>query len=297
MSMAGAVYDRGYRPYEGPRGGRGAAVFALAKATARRALGIRRSWRQKVAPFALLAVATIPAIVNVGVSYITRDEVFNDRIEIITYRDYIGVSSYLLLFLAIVAPDVICPDLRQKVLPLIFARPITGRDYVAAKIGSITTLVFAYAVIPQLVLYIGNMLVSDDTLDYFTGHTDIVWKVPASALVVSFYFAVVSLAVSSFTNRRIVAGAAIIGTFLVTSIAAAAIIGDPYLLDDGTFAKLLDLWGLPLLLRDLIFLGRIHESSALSGASGGGIAAVAVYCALVLAGVLMLLRRYRWVER
>ena len=46
----GAVYDRGYRPYDGPRGRRGAATFALYKASMRRALGIRRSWRQKVAP-------------------------------------------------------------------------------------------------------------------------------------------------------------------------------------------------------------------------------------------------------
>ena len=36
---AGAVYDRGYRPYEGPRGRRGAATFALYKASMRRALG------------------------------------------------------------------------------------------------------------------------------------------------------------------------------------------------------------------------------------------------------------------
>ena len=71
---AGAVYDRGYRPYDGPRGQRGAATFALYKASMRRALGIRRSWRQKVAPFVLLGVVTIPAIVNVGIGYVTRNE-------------------------------------------------------------------------------------------------------------------------------------------------------------------------------------------------------------------------------
>ena len=70
----GAVYDRGYRPYEGPRGRRGAARVALFKASVRRALGIRRSWRQKVAPFSLLAVVTVPAIVNVGIGYVTRDQ-------------------------------------------------------------------------------------------------------------------------------------------------------------------------------------------------------------------------------
>ena len=45
----GAVYDRGYRPYDGPRGGRNAARAALYRASIRRALGLRRSWRQKVA--------------------------------------------------------------------------------------------------------------------------------------------------------------------------------------------------------------------------------------------------------
>ena len=57
----------------------------------RRALGIRRSWRQKVAPFVLLGIVTIPAIVNVGVGYVTRDRLI-DRIEIVTYREYVGVS-------------------------------------------------------------------------------------------------------------------------------------------------------------------------------------------------------------
>ena len=70
----GAVYDRGYRPYEGPRGGRGAATVALYKASMRRAVGIRRSWRQKFAPFVLLGIVTIPAIVNVGIGYVTRDQ-------------------------------------------------------------------------------------------------------------------------------------------------------------------------------------------------------------------------------
>ena len=137
----GAVYDRGYRPYDGPRGLRGAATFALFKASIRRALGIRRSWRQKIAPFVLLGVVTIPAVVNVGIGYVTRDRI--DKLEIITYRDYVGVSSALLLFVALVAPDVMCPDRRQRVLPLMFARPLTGVDYVVAKVGAIASILFA----------------------------------------------------------------------------------------------------------------------------------------------------------
>ena len=65
--LTGAVYDRGYRPYTGPRGGRREATWALWRLSVRRALGLRRSWRQKVFPWTLLAITTMPAIVNVGI--------------------------------------------------------------------------------------------------------------------------------------------------------------------------------------------------------------------------------------
>ena len=128
----------------------------------------------------LLGIVTIPAIVNVGIGYVTRDQPLVDRIEIITYRDYVGVSSALLLFVALVAPDVICPDRRQHVLPLMFARPLTGLDYVVAKVGAIASILFAFSFLPQVVLFVGNMLVSDSALDYFTGHLDVLWKVPVA---------------------------------------------------------------------------------------------------------------------
>src|SRR5262249_61434856 len=127
--------------------------------------------------FVLLGIVTIPAIVNVGIGYVTRDRFLTERVSIITYREYVGVSSALLLFIAIVAPDVICPDRRQHVLPLMFARPLTGVDYVVAKVGAIFTILFAFSFLPQVVLFVGNMLVSDKALKYFTGHTAVVWEV------------------------------------------------------------------------------------------------------------------------
>ena len=293
----GAVYDRGYRPYDGPRGQRGAATFALYKASMRRALGLRRSWRQKVAPFLLLGVVTIPAIVNVGIGYVTRDEVFRNRIEIISYRSYVGVSAALLLFVALVAPDVMCPDRRQRVLPLMFARPMTGVDYVIAKVGAIATIVFAFSFIPQLVLFVGNMFVSDSALDYLTGHAAILWKVPIAVALLAIYYAVIGVAISSLTDRRIVAGAAVIGLFLVTSIASGIIVGPRFQRESGSIGALLNILALPLQLRDLVFLGRIDSDSALSGVANGGALAALVYVVVLVTGLAVLLRRYRWVER
>jgi ABC-2 type transport system permease protein len=292
----GAVYDRGYRPYDGPRGRRGAATLALYKASMRRALGIRRSWRQKVAPFTLLAIVTIPAIVNVGVGYVTRDRTFTDRFVIITYREYVGVSSALLLFVALVAPDVVCPDRRQHVLPLMFARPITGVDYVIAKLAAIATILFAFSFLPQVVLFVGNMLVSDSALSYFTGHLDILWKVPLAVGLLSLYYAVIGVAISSLTDRRIVAGASVIGLFLVTSISSAVLVGEVEL-NGGSPAALLNILRLPLYLRDVVFLGHVGSNSPLEGVANGGLFALIIYIAVLVVGVTTLLRRYRWVER
>jgi ABC-2 type transport system permease protein len=295
LAGGGAVYDRGYRPYDGPRGRRGAATFALYKASIRRALGLRRSWRQKVAPFVLLAVVTVPAIVNVGIGYVTRDSLA-DRFEIVTYREYVGVSSALLLFVALVAPDVICPDRRQRVLPLMFARPMTGVDYVVAKVGAIASIVFAFSFLPQVVLFVGNMLVSDSALDYFTGHLDVLWKVPVAIVLLAAYYAVLGVALSSLTDRRIVAGAAVIGLFLVTSVTAGILVGDVGR-DDGSPAALINVLALPLYLRDVVFLGHLDPISPLAGVAGGGLLAAVVYVAMSVAAAAVLLYRYRWVER
>jgi ABC-2 type transport system permease protein len=276
MTVAGAVYDRGYRPYDGPRGRRAAATAALYRASMRRALGLRRSWRQKVAPFVLLGIVTIPAIINVGVGYVTRERAF-DRIEIVSYREYVGVSAALLLFVAIVAPDVMCPDRRQRVLPLMFARPLTGFDYAVAKFGAIFTLLFAFSFIPQVVLFVGNMLVSDSALDYFTSNLDVLWKVPIAVLLLTAYYA-------------------IIGLFLVTSVTAAVLLeeSEP---EGRSMAAIINVLALPLYLRDVVFLGHIEPGSELSGVDNGGMLAILTYTGILLLGIAVLLRRYRWVER
>jgi ABC-2 type transport system permease protein len=298
ITMTGAVYDRGYRPYDGPRGGRGAATLALYRASIRRALGLRRSWRQKVAPFVLLGIVTVPAIVNVGIAYVTRNQV-GRRIEFITYREYVGVSSALLVFVALTAPDIICPDRRQRVLPLLFARPLTGIDYVIAKVGALFTILFAFSFLPQVVLFVGQALVSDSALDYVLDHLDVVWQVPVSVALLAFFYAVVGIAIASLASRRIVAGASLIGLFLVSSVTAGILVGgdEERMYLDGSPAALISVLRLPLYLRDLVFLGEIDPTSPLGGVPNGGTAAVLAYLCVLGIGIAVLLGRYRWTER
>ena len=297
-ATSGAVYDRGYRPYDGARGGRRAATAALYRTSLRRAIGLRRPWRQKVAPASLLAIAVVPAVINVGIGYLTRDTPA-EGFEFITFREYVGVSSALLLFVALVAPDLVCPDRRQRVLSLIFARPLTGRDYALAKIGAIFTCVFAFSFLPQVVLFLGQMLVSDGALDYVSDNAAIMWKVPVAAALLALFYAVLGVALASLSSRRIVAGASMLGVTLVSSTVAAILVqadtgGGPDA--PGHPAALLNILALPLQVRDLVFLGRLHEDSSLSGVSGGGALATVCYAAVVLACIAIVLFRYRSVE-
>jgi ABC-2 type transport system permease protein len=341
--MVGAVYDRGYRPYEGERGGRPAARAALFRASVRRALGLRRPWRQKVAPAVLLGIATIPAIVYVGVGYVTRNTPVSD-FEFITYREYVGVSNTLLVFVALTAPDIVCPDRRQRVLPLLFARPLTGVDYVVAKVGAMFAILFAFSFLPQVVLFLGQMLVSDDgALSYARANAEVLWQVPIAVALLSIYYASIGVAVASLVSRRIIAGASIIGLFLVTSIISSVLVGPESVTVEGRSgppstviteegevivippgdlapgteepgfgpprgdvrvghdgppsAALLDLLGLPLVLRDLVFLGHVEDGDPMSGLDNGGPYAVIVFAAALIAAFVTLRVRYDEVER
>lgn len=294
-ALGGAVYDRGYRPYAGPRGGRRAAGLALFRLTIRRALGLRRSWRQKVFPWTLLAIATVPAIIEVGVGYAIRNDAQEfAEFNFTTYREYVGVSTALLLFLALSAPDAVCPDRRQRVLPLMFSRPLTGTDYVWAKLGAITAILFGFGFLPQVVLFVGQMLVSDGALDYFTDNAEVLWQVPLAVLALATYYAVVGVALSSLTDRRIVGGVAIIGTGLITLTVSGIFVGTSA--TGNSPGAVLNLLFLPLVIRDLIFLGHTTEDTALEGVAGGGVLAVTVYVAVMLVGLAVLFQRYRKVD-
>jgi ABC-2 type transport system permease protein len=291
VPVTGAVYDRGYRPYEGARGGRRAATVALWRASIRRALGFRRPWRQKVAPWSLLAIATVPAVVNVGVGYVTRDTPA-EGFEFITYREYVGVSTALLLFVALTAPDVLCPDRRQRVLPVIFARPLTGPDYVLAKLAAVTTIVFAFGFLPQVVLFVGQMLVSDSSFEYLTDNAAVLWQVPLAVAVLAVYYAAVGLALASLTTRRIIAGASLIGLLLVTSSVSGILLGP----DGNGAAAFLNLLAMPLAVRDVIFLGEMAFDSPLAGVAGAGAFTAVETIAVLALAVGTLLWRYRWTE-
>ena len=297
----GAVYDRGYRPYEGQRGGRGASRAALVRLSIRRALGLRRSWRQKVLPWSLLGIATIPAVINVGVKYITRNTPAAD-VDLITFRDYVGVSTALLLFIAVTAPDMVCPDRRNRVLPLIFSRPLTGNDYVLAKVGALTAILFGFGFFPQVVLFVGQMLVVEEgALDFLRENAEVLWQVPVAVALFSLYWATLALALSATTTRRIVGGVALLATVFVSAAVSSILVSAggadvENLFENGSLWGLLNVLEIPLRITDLVFLGHVDPTSLVGGAEGAGLGVILVYAAVVAGSLGYLAYRYRRVQ-
>jgi hypothetical protein len=257
--------------------------------------------RQKVLPWSLLAIATIPAVVNVGVKYVTRNTPASD-FDLITFRGYVGVSTTLLLFVAITAPDMVCPDRRNRVLPLIFARPLTGNDYVLAKVGALTVVLFGFGLLPQVVLFVGQMFVAKDgALGFVRENSEVLWQVPAAVALFSLYWASLAVAISATTARRVVGGVALLATVLVSGTVASILVSaggaDPErLFENGSLWGLLSAVDIPMRMTDLVFLGHVDPESLVGGAEGAGIGVVLVYAAVVAGSLGYLVYRYRQVE-
>jgi hypothetical protein len=145
-----------------------------------------------------------------------------------------------------------------------------------------------------VVLFVGQMLVSDGALDYFTDHADVLWKVPLSVLALSVYYAAVGVALSSLTDRRIVGGVAIIGLGLVTSTVAGVFVATSE--TEQSLGAVFNLLFLPLAIRDLIFLGHVSADTSMEGIAGAGALSVTVYLLVILVSLAVLFQRYRRVD-
>jgi ABC-2 type transport system permease protein len=210
---AGAIYDRGYRHYDGPREGRSRRVVAILAAGVRRALGLKRNWKTKVVPFGLIIAAFGPVLAFIGIRLLVGEAAG----EFLGYANYFSiVAVILLLFAATAAPELLCPDRRQHVLALVFTRPVTRPDYLIAKLGALLLLMGLVALLPLVILYLGNALTAPSAATYLRQHLGDLGRILFAGTVLTVFYAAVSLAVASLAERRSLATAGLIGTFIAS---------------------------------------------------------------------------------
>ncbi len=215
----GRIYDLGYQRYTGPREGRPRAVRALVRAGLRRAWGIGRPFRAKLAPWALFAIALVPALVALGIAALIGERFSPIRFE----NYYANIARILLLFCTAVAPELVCPDLRQRVLTLYFSRSVGRLDYLLARLGALFISLLIISLTPQIVLFVGNALAATDSARYVRDNLDALPRILAAGLLISLYFGSISLAVAAHTTRRVFAAGGFFALMLISTAVAASV--------------------------------------------------------------------------
>lgn len=213
------IYDRGYRHYEGAREGQSRAIRALIGYSIKRGLGIKKRWTAKVIPMLLYVFAFFPVIIIIGI------RAFAGRLAAgFNYQTlYDLLATILLVFAAATAPEMLCDDRRQRVLPLYFSRAITRRDYLLAKIAALGILMSTIALIPGLILFLGVTFLDSSPVSYFFKHSADLLRILANGTLLSIFFAAMGLLIASFTDRKSVAAAVYIGTVVLVSGFVAAL--------------------------------------------------------------------------
>jgi ABC-2 type transport system permease protein len=227
MSATGNIYDLGYRGYDGPRFGRPAVALGLLRQTLRESYGIGRGGRAKIAPFLLLALNCLPAVIAVGLvallGQIDPSEVLEEG-NPIRHETYQSLTSTLvMLFCAAQAPELFGRDQRYGVLPLYFSRVLTRVDYALARTGGLFLAILVIAVAPQLILSIGAILAAPDPL---TGLREDLPDIPrylAVSILASGVLGGVAAVIAAWTPRRAYATATIIGAFIVPPVVVGVV--------------------------------------------------------------------------
>ena len=221
------IYEQGYRRYDGVRLGPGSSIRSLAVHSALRGLGLRRTFWAKLLPIATVIIAYLPAAVFVGFAAIVPDEA---RVEIgavsanADYAGYFGIiSAAILLFVAVVGPEVLCTDRRSGMLGMYLASPLTRETYLLAKVLAVLPILLLVTLGPPLLLLIGRTLLDagpDSVGDFLL----VLARAIVAGVVVSAIYTAVSLAAASLTDRRAVASAAVILLVLMSSAVTGALV-------------------------------------------------------------------------
>lgn len=222
MSEQAIIVDRGYRPYEGPRGTLRSSMWAIVKDGYRRALGLRRRAWSKVMPWGLIALMLMITMVVIAVAWFADDLIP----DLPSYAEYFDLTSQLgLLFVALTGPLLLVPDRVNGVLAVYMSRPLRMSDYLLAKTAALVSLMLTFYLVPQTILHLGLAALSDDGFfTYLGANLDVLWKVPVVALAYIATHGSIAFAVSAFLGRSGLASGLYLGFIIITNNVAGLIV-------------------------------------------------------------------------
>lgn len=233
VSTAGAIYDIGYRRYQGARQGRGYAFRTLFVHSLRTAWGLGRPARARLLPFVLLGLVCLPALMQLLLASVSKGEA-----KVITYDNYFGfVQGLVALFCAAQAPELVSTDQQHRTLPLYFSRPLRRGDSAAAKLAGMVGALLVLILLPMSLVLLSKISIAADVAAALRLELPLLPGVLGTSLTVAVLMGTLSLGLASLTPRRAIASASVLGLTLLTA-ALSQILGKA-LSDAARWAPLL----------------------------------------------------------
>ena len=290
--QGGVVYDLGYVPHDGPRLGRSGAIRAMIGDGLRRVMGIRRKARRKVFPWTMFVIAVLPAVVFVGLAFL-----FNNFLPDLEspfgshagYYDLAFVPTFI--FVALATPELVIPDRVHGVLSVYSSRPVSPRDYVLARFGTLGILVTGFTLLPQLLMYVGFAALDTDGFGpSLIGNWQDLWKVFVTSSTIFAVWGSIAFLISVFANRMTAARALFLGGIVGASGLAEALT-DSSAFEGARYAALFATIDHPAVIRDWAF--GTQTNAPVGAADFGPGVSLVVLVVLMTAAVVVPIRRYR----
>jgi len=209
------IFEQGYRAYAGERAGLRGSMVSIWRASLQRGLGLRRKFRFKVVPLITIVLAYLPALAFIGIAILFPAEIAE---ELVDYPGYYGfITTAMILLTAFVVPELLSADRQSGMLGLYLAGPITRASYLASKAAAMLTILAFVTFLPLVFVLIGYSITGLGP-DSIGEVLKLLGRMAVSGVVFALFFSLVGMAVSSLTDRKGFASAAIIMLFIGSGI-------------------------------------------------------------------------------
>jgi len=217
-----AVYKRGYQRYTGDRTGYLERLLVLPRFAWRRLLD------QKLVTSLLMLSLFWPLLCILFIYLANHSELwagfaggFKKILSVNGkfFAVFMNVQSVFALILsAVVGPGLVAPDLANNALPLYFSRPLSLRDYIAARMLVLAGMLSLVTIVPGLLLMAiqGGMA----GWGWLWDNGRLFWGVVIGFAIWIVILSLVAMTCSAYVKWRVVAGGLVLAFFFVAGGAA-----------------------------------------------------------------------------
>jgi ABC-2 type transport system permease protein len=236
------IAARGFQRYDGPRSGVPGAVRSVMWQSIRATMGLGRPARHKIFPIVAVAIAYVPAIAFIGIAVLLPESILDPN-EVASYSDYYGVITLaIVLFAALVAPEVLVSDRRNGMLAMYLSTPLSRSTYLVAKALAVAFTLGLVTLGPPLLILVGYT-VDGSGPDGLGNWLLNLGRIFVAAFAVSAALTSVSMAASCLTDRRAFASIGIVLVMFASPGLADALIEGG---DLSPYWRVIDLLSMPL---------------------------------------------------